>query len=498
MRVVLPAFAGYLPEQLAGDGTPTVEWFGFQNSQLHPHDPLFRELGLELLTELEREFGTDHYYALDPFIEGRPPYDVPDGVGAVARAINGFLDDHDPRSVWVLQAWPFGYAKDYWTDDHIASFLDAVPRGRLLVLDLWAEHASVRERAGGFAGRPWCWSVLHSLGGRPGLHGAVDVIAAEPARLRTTPEGSGLVGVGSTMESLGHDPLVWALLADVRWSGEVDDLDGWVEAWVDRRYARSSPALHASWRAIVGLCYRDGAASGPPTSVVMSRPSLAGDLRPRLPLNLTTPDRSTHRAAELLEAWEPLVDSLAERASPALHRDVVEIGLDVLARHAAGALESSIAAVRAGDPRALAAGRDRFVGLVEAMDGLAASHPDFRLETWVAQARSAGATPARQLELEQDARRLLTVWVEPGHQLSDYAGRHWAGLLAGYYLPRWTCWFDALERELAGAPRDAAAFDRVLAELELAWLAAPLDGGPAVSEGAASALAARRVVRASR
>ena len=153
-------------------------------------------------------------------MEGTPPVETPAEVAAYAEAIAGLLDRHDPGSTWVLQAWPFGYRADYWSPDRIAAFLGAMPAGRTLVLDLWAEHASVRERAGGFAGRPWCWSVLHSLGGRPGLHGAVDVIAAEPARLRTTPEGSGLVGVGSTMESLGHDPLVWALLADVRWSGD--------------------------------------------------------------------------------------------------------------------------------------------------------------------------------------------------------------------------------------------------------------------------------------
>ena len=498
MTPVLPGFTGYLPHELAGDDGRPVDWMGFDNRAVDPRSPLFQQVGAALLDVQHDLFGAGAFHAIDPFVEGTPPVESPADVAAYAEAIAGLLDRHAPGSTWVLQGWPFGYRADYWSPDRIAAFLGAMPAGRTLVLDLWAEHSSVRERAGGFAGRAWCWSVLHSLGGRPGLHGAVDVIAAEPARLRSTPDGNGLVGVGSTMESLGHDPLVWALLADVRWVGQIDDLEAWVEAWVDRRYGRSSPALHASWRTIVGLCYRDGAASGPPTSVVMSRPSLAGDLRPRLPLNLTTPDRSTQGAAELLEAWEPLVDSLAERASPALHRDVVEIGLDVLARHASRALESSIAAVRAGDTGGLAAERDRFLGLVQAMDDLSASHPDFRLDTWVAQARSAGATPARRLELELDAKRLLTVWVESGHQLSDYAGRHWAGLLAGYYLPRWECWFDALEGELAGAPRDADAFDRSLAEIELAWLAAPLDGGPAVEEGAASAVAARRLLRASR
>lgn len=474
MTPVLPGFTGYLPGELADPQARTVDWMGFDNHAVDPGSPVFREFGAALLRAQDDLFGTDGFYAVDPFVEGTPPVESSAEIAAYAEAFTDLLARHDPGSTWVLQGWPFGYRADYWTGERVAAFLGAMPADRTLLLDLWAEHASVLERSDRFAGLPWCWSVLHSLGGRPGLHGAVDVIAREPGALRASAAGAGLVGVGSTMESLGHDPVVWSLLADVRWSGAIDDLDAWLASWVDRRYGGGTATVHDAWRSIVDLCYRDGAASGPPTSVVMSRPRLVGDLRPRVPLNLTTPERSGHGATELLEAWSVLVDALAERPAPALHRDVVEIGLDTLARHAAILLAEGIDAFGSGDGNGLDAVRRAFTDLISAMDALAATHPDFRLDRWVTQARANSATPARALERELDAKRLLTVWVEPGHPLSDYAGRHWAGLLRGYYLPRWELWFDALEHELDGGPRDAGGLEARLATLELAWLQTPL------------------------
>ena len=52
--------------------------------------------------------------------------------------------------------------------------------------------------------------------------------------------------------------------------------------------------------------------------------------------------------------------------------------------------------------------------------------------------------------------------------LQDYAGRHWAGLVSGYYLPRWRLWLRALA--------DGTAVERFEAELrafEEGWLADP-------------------------
>jgi alpha-N-acetylglucosaminidase len=497
MTPVLPGFTGYLPGELAGDASRPVDWMGFTNDAVDPRGELYREFGAALLAAQQEMFGSDGYYAVDPFSEGTPPVQEPAEVAEYAAAVAAVLTGHDPGSTWVLQGWPFGYRADYWNRERIVAFLGAMPAERMLVLDLWAEHAPVRERAAGFAGRPWCWTMLHSLGGRPGLHGALDVVAREPGRLRAADDGSALVGIGSAMEPLGHDPVVYTLLADVRWTGGVDDLDGWVDSWVRRRYGRRSRSLQRSWREIVELCYRDGAASGPPTSVVMSRPSLDDALRPRTPLNLTTPERAGHGARALRAAWDGLVAALAEHPTPTLERDVVEVGLDVLARRAAPLLDDALRAHAAASAVGLAEVRRRFTELILAMDRLAASHPEFRLDTWIGSARARGGTVGRSDQLERDAKRLLTVWVAPGHRLSDYAGRHWSGLLAGYYLPRWELWFDALASELGTGGRDVEGFERALAKLEDGWIESRFTSAPTTepADVASAATAARAVLR---
>ncbi len=467
MRVVLPAFAGYLPEQLAGDGTPTVEWFGFQNSQLHPDDPLFRELGLELLTELEREFGTDHYYALDPFIEGRPPYDVPDGVGAVARAINGFLDDHDPHSVWVLQAWPFGYAKDYWTDDHIASFLEAVPRGRLLVLDLWAEQLGHAESTNGFHGHDWAWCMLNNFGGRTGSHGAWDAVAGLAAT------AGAARGTGFTMEALDRNAIMFELMADAQWPvAAVDSAPGSPEILAAARYGSADRRLGAAMAEWVRLSFRRTEVRHPYGSIVTARPSLAGAGWPTAgTMRGPYPDRPA--VTELEAVWWTLVEVAEEfgsAAAPGLRRDVTDLGLEVLAGHAVLTFESLLAGHRAGDADRFDRAAHRFLAIIVAMDRLAASHPRFLLGSWLDAAARWGRDDQESRRLRTDAKRLITCWVVPGHPLNDYAGRHWSGLLDGYYGGRWRSWIEAMRAILQTGRCDPGRFESGLREWEQAWL----------------------------
>jgi len=478
MTPVLPGFTGYLPRELAGDGARPVDWMGFTNYAVDPRESIFHEFGGALLAAQRAIFGSDGFYAVDPFVEGTPPVEDPGEVAEYAEAIAAMLTSHDETSTWVLQGWPFGYRADYWDAQRTAAFLESMPRERSLVLDLWAEHQPVSERTNGFAGRPWAWTMLHSLGGRPGLHGALDVVAETPGRIMASRDGGTLVGVGSTMESLGHDPIVYELLADVAWSDGVADLQTWTTGYLRRRYGRDDPGVRAAWATIIRLCYLGGERSGPPTSVVISRPTLGDGLAPRVPLNLAAPLQTAAEAGELAKGWAVLVAAAEEDTTPGLDRDVVEVGLDVLARRAALLQQSAVAAYDDSDRDALLRTEAAFEATLLAMDGLADAHPDFRLSTWTERARAWGDSEARADRLEEDAKRLLTCWVEPGHVLEDYAGRHWSGLVASYYLPRWRLWWEVLLSSGGVDDLDVERFEHDLQELEAQWLAAPTERGP--------------------
>ncbi|MDQ4052991.1 MAG: alpha-N-acetylglucosaminidase [Actinomycetota bacterium] len=490
MTPVLPGFTGYLPRELAGGGARPVDWMGFTNYAVDPRDGTYQEFGGALLAAQESIFGSDGFYAVDPFVEGTPPVEDASELADYATAIAAMLTGHDHASTWVLQGWPFGYRADYWNAERTAAFLGAMPSERSLVLDLWAEHQPVSKRTNRFAGRPWAWTMLHSLGGRPGLHGALDVVAAEPGRIRASGDGGSLVGVGSTMESLGHDPIVYELLADVAWNGGVDDLDAWTTSFLRHRYGRDDPEVRRAWDTIVRLCYHGAELSGPPTSIVISRPTLGKGLAPRIPLNLASPLQTPAAADELAGAWEVLAAATEASSTPGLERDVVEVGLDVLARRAALLQQQAVAAFGSSDRDGLVRSGVAFEAALLTMDGLADAHPDFRLGTWTERARAWGETPARADQLEEDAKRLLTCWVAPGHVLEDYAGRHWSGLVAAYYLPRWTLWWEALLAADGADGLDVDGFERGLRRHEDEWLATPTDRShhhPTVREAAAVA-----------
>jgi alpha-N-acetylglucosaminidase len=94
-------------------------------------------------------------------------------------------------------------------------------------------------------------------------------------------------------------------------------------------------------------------------------------------------------------------------------------------------------------------------------------------------------------QLEEDAKRLLTCWVAPGHVLEDYAGRHWSGLVASYYLPRWQLWWKSLPSAGGADGLDVERFEKDMHEFEQQWLAGPIDRSighhPTVREAAAVA-----------
>ncbi len=470
MTPVLPGFPGYLPAELAGPDSAPVDWIGFDNHALDPKDPLFREFGLRLLGEQQREFGSGHYHAVDPFIEGVPSDGASTAVAEVARAVADTLREHDENAVWVLQGWPFTYRADFWTADRVEAFLDAIPAEQLLVLDLWAEHSPTAERTEGFAGRSWLWCMLHSFGGRPGMHGDMHAVASEPARLAAEPGGGRLRGVGAATECLDRDPMLYELFADVAWHGEVRSIEHWLDGYARRRYGRDEAGLRQAWRILAAEVYTDTADPGPAVSVVASRPRVDHDLEPWRPLNQTAPRSGA--VDQLLRAWDLLVDSASRSgANRGMRRDLVDVGDMVLTRLATRYYEEAVAAYQRGDADGLDRAGAALLETIADVDLLASTVPDYRLDTWLAGARAWAHSDSERDALERDARTLLTCWVAPEHPLEDYAGRHWSGLVAGYYLLRWRLWLFTLGAALEqGGVPDAARFDSEVTRLEENWL----------------------------
>ncbi len=99
------------------------------------------------------------------------------------------------------------------------------------------------------------------------------------------------------------------------------------------------------------------------------------------------------------------------------------------------------------------------------------------LSSWTGRARS-WAKSAEEAELyESNARRLITLWGDGRSRLHDYSGRHWAGLVATFYLPRWRRWAEYLHECLVtNRDPDEESFTKELIEWEERWCSGSQDG----------------------
>ena len=68
-----------------------------------------------------------------------------------------------------MQSWTFSF--DNWPKQSVKAFLSGIEPGRLLVLDLYAEHYPLWSHLKTFYGHPYVWSMLHNFGGNTEIRG---------------------------------------------------------------------------------------------------------------------------------------------------------------------------------------------------------------------------------------------------------------------------------------------------------------------------------------
>jgi alpha-N-acetylglucosaminidase len=495
MTPVLGAFGGQVPASLLSSrASPArkLHWAEWGTVSLDPKSDLFAELSKSFIEEQAALFGTDHLYATDPFIEAPPPVESEEELALLSSTIYSGMNEGDPEAVWVMQSWPFTWLKEYWTPSRVRAFLDAIPDDRMLVLDLWAEHESSLSRLRQARPKPWLWCMLHNFGGRPGMYGKLSRIALAS---ETAATDNGAVGVGATMEAILLDPVVYELLADVVWGSPVDDLDRWIDTWAATRCSGSDPATvtaaQRAWRLLAAAVYDDLKNPAAPASVVICRPTVAGDFAVTAP-GLRSP--SSEVPEVLLEPWRALYDAVQNVPEGApLERDFVDVSAEILSRRFHQLQRLASGSFAAGDVKRFDDSSSSMLELLNGLDQLLGVRSEYLLSSWTGRARS-WARSAEEAEVyESNARRLVTLWGNGHSRLHDYSGRHWAGLVATFYLPRWQRWVDYLHGCLVtNRDPDEESFSGALIEWEERWCSAPHD-----EEGAASASAGKAVAIAS-
>ncbi len=480
MKPVLQGFTGHVPacvtNQYPEARLQKITWVEWKTHLLDPLDPLFGRLAGVFLEAQEKLFGTDHYYAADTFIEMIPPSGETNYLASIGQAIFDGLRRTDPQAVWVLQGWPFFFARDFWTQPRIEAVLAPVPNDRMLLLDLYCERVPVWSRTRAFCGKPWVWCNIQNFGNRVWLGGALDLINRDFFAARRDPQAGRLEGLGFVNEGLDFNPVVFDFLFELAWRDEPVPMDAWLEGFSRRAYGRSHPLAAQAWRALHETAFQ---AAHDNVAAYTAAPTLS-----ELPV-------APYKQERFAEAWEHLLAAAGDlqRADP-YRFDLVNVTRQVLGNHSARLHQAVLDAFKRQDRPALQAASRDMLTLIRELDELLATRPEFLLGAWLEDARRWGTTDAERDLFEWNARRVLTLWGNTP-MLRDYASRQWSGMLTGFYLPRWELFHRHLDQALATSTAfDADQFAKEMFAFEQQW-STPHDRPPREPRGDSVAVARR-------
>lgn len=464
MSPVLGAFAGHVPEALrVRQPALKIErippgWGGFSNQFgcwfLDPLDPKFKEIQVRFLQEQQKEYGTSHYYSADPFNEITPPSWEPAYLARVSQAIYDGMSEADSNAVWLQMAWTF-QTRQQWTDQRLSAMIDAVPRGRMILLDYDCASRELFRETRAFYGAPFFWDYLGNFGGNTFLAGPVDRINRRLTAVISNPTVTNFVGVGATLEGL-NNPIVYEMLFDRVWAGTNLDLAAWMRDEAGAHAGGPDPNVAAAWDLLRRKILVDGAYRIGGHGVIFQdrNPTLRGESGGMLTVKITYDNTDLIRAWGLLLRAGPVA-----RKSSAYQRDLVDVTRQALGNLGLTLRQKMADADDRHDAAAFKAAADQFLALGGDLDKFLGTRTEFMLGKWIGDARSWGVDKSEQAYFEKDARRIITVW---GGDLTDYAGRQWNGLMRDYYLPRWQLLIDATLSELRGGkPVDRPALQKL-------------------------------------
>ena len=446
MRPVLPGYSGMVPhdaaERLGLDAPDQGLWNEIQcPSILSPTDPRFPEIAAMYYEEQAKLFGKADFYSMDPFHESKNAGGV--DFAEAGKAVLAAMKAVSPEATWVIQAW---------SDNPRDEMLATLPKGDVLVLDLfsesrpkWGLKESVWYNEKGFQGHDWLFCLLQNFGGRVGLHGRMGELVDN---YEAACSEQGLRGIGYTMEAIGDNPVMYELMSELPWRESVR-VDAWVRGYVFARYGVQDAVLEEAWDLLARSIYdarRPNNQQGPVESAFCARPAWdAFRVYARSRAEQYYDIRDVRRAAALML-------SVADRfrGNGNFEYDLVDVVRQAVADRAREYL--------------YAHDSEAFTNAILAQDRLLGTRPEWMVGRWIGDARAlaeavAPGDAAVRANFERNARMQLTTWGDracsDGGKLHDYAYKEWNGLLRDFYLPRWQAFFEAEARE----PGSGASID---------------------------------------
>ncbi|HUX96225.1 MAG TPA: alpha-N-acetylglucosaminidase [Bacteroidales bacterium] len=442
MTPVLQGFTGHVPPAFARKNPQlkftNLTWIDFEPTVLLGwEEPLFTEIGKEFILELEKEYGTDHLYAVDQFIEMEPANGDTLFLKNMSCTIYNSIIKADPEGKWVIQTWPFKELL-FWNKDRTKAYFDGVPDDRMIALELMGEswHYTGWYKHDGWYGKPWVWSIISNFGDNVSMFGGLKQIDENFRKALSSPDKGNLCGMGLMMEGLDYNPVTYQLVTDMIWEKEVPDPENWKKQYLTSRYGSPDEKVDEAWKKIFSYYYVSPGLFEP--NPVISRPAfMEKDINIRLD--------PVVGAKMLIDASDKLkeIDSY--------QFDIVNISRQIFGQYAGHILYEINDNYRVGNLKDFDLKVAEFKALARKIEELMTTREEFLFGKWVADSRER-ATNAEEAKLyEWNARAIITTW--GGRVLYGYAIKDWAGLYTSYYLPKWEMFFAAMRNEITGGEK---------------------------------------------
>jgi alpha-N-acetylglucosaminidase len=444
MTPVLQGFTGHIPPALQ-EKHPDLKytkltWLDFPATYLLDwEDPLFSQISEDFITEQAREYGSDHLYAIDQFIEMQPSRGDTVFLNNMSHTIFSSLDNADSLGKWVIQTWPFKETY-FWNKERTKAYFDGIPDDRMIALELMGESWKYTGwyKQEEWYGKPWIWSIISNFGDNVSMFGGLPQITENLGKALSDTVENKPQGLGMMMEGLDYNPVTYELITDMMWEKDIPDLDKWKKEYLLSRYGYLNDTVLKAWDNIFSYYYtKSGLFEANP---IIQRPYLAE--KELLPSN-----ESVMAAGGLMASAAYLKDNDAFRF------DLVNLFRQVFGQYAGHILHTITASYHKKDLAAFNQGTEEFIDLSLMIEKLLATRDEFLFGKWMYDSRKHATSPEEEKLYEWNARAIITTW--GGRILYGYAIKDWAGLYSSYYLPKWEKLFTGMRSEIT----DGKKFD---------------------------------------
>jgi len=429
MSPVTQGFFGHVPRSFKAyfpkaEVMPMRPWRNFPPTyRVSPTDPLFGKIGQALADKQAEFFGTSDHYICDPFSDVEPTVKKAAYFADLGKAISGLLSG----AVWALSA-----------DSYSPELLSGVEKGKALVLDL---DGTGCHATNGFGGADFITGTARG-GSHATLHGDIRALADNP-HMSAKSKFSNAVGAGTFPEG-DSSPLYAELALDTLTADGKIDLDHWLADYANQRYASGEKCLADALKLLAETCYSPACTGAETGSVIAARPST--ELMHTAPfdtLELRYDNDKLCDALGLLLAYEGA-------CTDGYIFDVCDILRQIMSNRARTLYAQVMDGFARRDARLFESSTNKFLKLLEELDGLLNTHDDFRLETHLKCASSCAAGKLDAQNFEVDLLCQLTLFGPLRDPVNYDAGwREWGDLIGGYYLKRWHAFFEMLAKNFS-------------------------------------------------